>query len=200
MNPPVFLEGDRVTLAPLWRELYETEYLRWLHDREVVRYLVRGTFPSTREHMGRLYEDTTANPAEMELAVVDKASGKPIGVAGLHGIQWVVRSAEFRILIGERASWGQGIGGEVLQLLVAHGMELLGLGKVWLGVCTENERALRSYLKAGFVEEGTLRNEVYRNGRYYDVRRMSLLREEYLAIVGQWPLHPRIVAQLRASA
>jgi len=200
LNPVVFLEGDRIVLSPLRREDYELHYQRWMHDREVTRYLVRGTFPQGTEQMGRLYEEMSASPVDLELCVIDKDTGAPLGVAGLHAIQWIARSAEFRILLGEKQAWGRGIGGEVLQLLVAYGMEMLNLEKVWLGVSTANERAYRSYRRTGFVEEGTLRNELYRNGRYYDVCRMSLLRDEYLTLVEQWPLYPRIRTQLRASA
>ena len=39
-------------------------------------------------------------------------------------------------------------------------------------------RAKRSYEKAGFVEEGRLREAVYKHGKYDDVIVMSILRSE----------------------
>jgi lysyl-tRNA synthetase class I len=38
---------------------------------------------------------------------------------------------------------------------------------------------VKSYEKSGFKIEGILRDEMYRNGRYYDMIRMSVLRPEY---------------------
>ena len=56
---------------------------------------------------------------------------------------------------------------------------LLSNNRIWLGVNAANERAVRAYEKAGFVKEGLLRQEQFRNGRYDDVVRMAVLRDEY---------------------
>jgi len=41
------------------------------------------------------------------------------------------------------------------------------------------ERAIRCYRRAGFREEGRLRQRVYRKGKYWDVLLMGILREEF---------------------
>jgi diamine N-acetyltransferase len=48
------------------------------------------------------------------------------------------------------------------------------LKKVWLIVNNENDGAVHMYKKAGFEIEGTLRKEMYFNGRYRDEYRMAL--------------------------
>ena len=65
--------------------------------------------------------------------------------------------------------------------MIDYGFDKLNLNKIWLGVNSENKAAVKSYKAAGFVEEGVLRQEIYRNGRYYDATRMSILREEFHA-------------------
>ena len=82
-------------------------------------------------------------------------------------------------MIGDTSFWNKGIGTEVNQLLMIYGFEMLNLEKIWLGVNAANSSAHKSYLNAGFKEEGRLRNEVYRAGEYFDVVRMSILRNEY---------------------
>ena len=47
-----------------------------------------------------------------------------------------------------------------------------------LRVLAENDRAVRSYEKAGFVKEAYLRDEVFLEGRYKDVIYMAVLRED----------------------
>ena len=59
--------------------------------------------------------------------------------------------------------------------------ERMGLHRVGLSVFAFNERAVRSYRKAGFVEEGRLRSAIARDGRYWDEILMGALREEWLA-------------------
>jgi len=195
-----FIEGSSVYLRPLEEDDYASRMPRWTSDRDVTRYLVRGTLPLTQEAHRRRYEELVKATDEVEMAVVDRTDGETIGVAGLHRIDPVARSGEFRILLGERDRWGRGIGTEVLQLLVAYGFDVLNLNKVWLGVNAGNESAARSYQKAGFTPEGVLRQEVYRNGRYYDVIRMSMLRAEYEDAVGSWPVVSEIRRHLRGSA
>ena len=193
-----FIDGENVILRPLERSDYEVHYQRWLNDRRVTRYLYRGTFPMTGEQVARAYDDLLKSDADIELCVVTKdAESRPVGIAGLHAINWIARSAEFRVLLGEPELWGRGLGTEIAQLMIAYGFELLNLNKVWLGVSLGNEGADRSYVKSGFKEEGTLRQEVYRNNQYYDVKRMSILRAEYLECVEQWPTFARIQDQFR---
>jgi RimJ/RimL family protein N-acetyltransferase len=158
----------------------------WTDDPEVTRYLSRGTFPSSLEQMERDYDRHAGSHTEVELAIVDAAKHAHIGVTGLHAINWVARSAEFRILIGDKRCWGQGMGAEATQLIVAYGFERLNLNRVWLGVNQDNTRAVRAYERTGFRVEGVLRQEIYRDGRYSDAVRMSLLRGEYEQVRATW--------------
>lgn len=42
-----------------------------------------------------------------------------------------------------------------------------------------NQRGIAAYQATGFVHEGTLREAIYKNGRYYNVHVMSVLRSEW---------------------
>jgi RimJ/RimL family protein N-acetyltransferase len=64
-------------------------------------------------------------------------------------------------------------------LLVQHGFETLNMNRIYLRVYSTNLRAIRAYEKAGFVVEGTLREVVYKHGKYSDVHMMSVLRSEW---------------------
>ena len=88
-------------------------------------------------------------------------------------------SAELGIFIGEKAEWGKGYGTDAVNALVDFGFDSLRLERIWLNVWTENDRARRSYEKAGFVHEGTLRHDRYEGGRYTDGHIMSILHDEW---------------------
>lgn len=194
-----FIEGSKLYLRPLEPDDYGVRMPLWMSDREVTRYMERGTFPLSREVHLQRYEELLSASDELEMAVVTKADDTTVGVAGLHRIAWIVRSAEFRILLGDRQCWGAGLGTEALHLFVAYAFEYLNLEKVWLGVNEENERAVASYEKAGLAREGVLRREIYRNGRYYNAVRMGIVRSEYDAVVETWPVFTEIKQQLRGS-
>lgn len=195
-----FLDGEAVYLRAQRRADVEGPMQDWVADREVVRHLVRGSYPWTVEAQLRAYDARGLDTGDAEFTIVEKESDRPIGVCGLHAIHPIARHAEFRVLIGARDAWNKGFGTAVCELLCGYGFDLLNLNKIWLGVNADNAGALRSYTKAGFAQEGILRQEVYRNGGYHDVVRMSILRTDYESRVATWRSFPWISRQLRASA
>jgi len=192
--PPSFITGHRIYLRGLTRTDLPA-LLTWTSDREVTHYLYRGTFPAHLEALERAYEMMVNSSVEEEVAVCSRKEEVLIGIGGLHGINPIARSAELRILIGEKRWWNQGCGTEVTQLLLAWAFEVLNLHKVWLGVNAAQSNAVRVYEKVGFVREGILRDEVWRNGRYYDAVRMSLLATEYHAQREQWACAAELATQ-----
>ena len=190
-----FLEGRLVYLRGLAREDLRGPMLHWTDDREVTRYLSRGAYPANLEAMEEQYEAMVRSSTEVELAIVDRETDAHIGVTGIHSINWISRSGEFRVLIGEKDLWGKGYGTETTRLMVAYAFEVLNLHKVWLGVNSEQHAAVRAYEKAGFVREGELRDELYRNGRYHDIVRMSILQGEYRDLGPTWDIGGKIREQ-----
>lgn len=193
----IYLSGNQVYLrSPTASDFGET-MVRWVNDREVTKYLSRGTFPGQAAAFQDEFASLKNSTTEIQFAICTKEKGLCIGITGLHSVNWIARHAEFRILIGEKDFWGKGVGTEALQILTAYGFEILNLNKVWLGVNAGNQKAYQSYLKGGFSEEGRLRQEVYRNGLYFDVVRMSLLRSEYDKKKETWATYPQIKNQLQ---
>lgn len=173
-----FLIGEGVILRGFEKE--DLKYLyNWLNNSEVTCYIFLGDRPAIMERLVENWEKEFKSPNDIAFAVVEKTDGKVVGSAGLYSINFISRSAEFRIIIGEPEYWDKGIGAEAAKLLVSYAFNKLNLNKVWLGVNADNIRAVKSYEKAGFVREGVLRQEIYRNGRHYDAVRMSVLREEF---------------------
>jgi len=174
-NP--LLIGKKIFLRSLEVEDVKGFY-HWLNDQEVTKYTSHGIFPVTREGEEKWLSDTRKSKNTIVLAIIDKKTDTHIGNCAIQKINWIYRHAEFAIIIGEKKFWGKGIGTEVAKLLINHAFRNLNLNKVWLGVNTENKDAVRSFEKAGFVREGILRQEIYRKGRYCDVIRMSILKQE----------------------
>ena len=106
-----------------------------------------------------------------------------VGNCGLFGIDWQNRFAEIGIHIGEKGYWNQGFGTKAMLLILKHGFENLNLHRLWLRVFETNLRAVRSYEKAGFKQEGKFRQAQFINGKYVDVMIMSVLKTE-------WQDHP----------
>lgn len=103
------------------------------------------------------------------------AQAKFIGTCGLHSHREIYRSWECRFLIFDADAVGKGIGEEVVRLLTDYAFRRLNAHRVWLGVSADNLRAVKCYLNAGYKIEGTLKGELFYDGKYHDTYRMSML-------------------------
>lgn len=116
----------------------------------------------------------------VRLAVCSASAGV-VGVCYVLGIDWINRSAEFAIMIGNQAAQGKGIGEAATRLTLRHAFADLNLERVYLEVLDTNDRARRLYEKVGFQVEGLKRHAVFKSGVYQDMLLMSILRTEFLA-------------------
>ena len=173
-----FLVGRNVYV----RGLHQSDLpamLPWINDAEVTQLLFSGDRPASLERLTEQWEADLKSHNNIAFAACLCATDQFIGTTGLYSINWIMRSAEFRVFVGEKGQWNKGIGTELTRLMAIYGFDKLNLNRVWLGVNADNAGAVRAYEKAGFVREGVLRQEQFRNNRYYDVIRMSMLRQDY---------------------
>lgn len=174
-----FIVGNKVYLRGIEKKDLSGHFFQWANDEAVTRFLFMGLKPNILENLEEWFDELRKSDKEIVMMVVDKKSDEIIGFCGLYEIRWVSRSAEYRVFIGENEFRGKGYGQEIAKLVVRYGFEKLNMNKIWLGVNVEHIGAVKSYEKSGFVHEGVLRQEIYRNSRYYDAVRMSILRGEY---------------------
>jgi len=177
-----FIVGEKIYFRGLEKNDLTGNMFQWANDPEVTYYMFMGAKPNTIELLEEEYESLIKSMNDVVFAVVDKETTVHIGNVGLYMINWTSRSAEFRIVIGEKNCWKKGYGTEATILTVDYAFERLNLNKVWLGVNAAHKAAIKAYENAGFMHEGILRQEIYRNSIYYNVVRMSILREDYVAL------------------
>lgn len=99
-----------------------------------------------------------------------------IGSAYLRDIDYDSQKAEFGIFIGEQEYLGKGFGCDATEIMINYAFEELKLHKVILRVLANNIRAIKSYKKSGFVEEGYLKDEIKIGGIFQDIVLMAIFR------------------------
>jgi len=174
-NP--FSIGSKVYLRPL--DLADAPTLTaWLNDPEVTRYLLlhRPLMLLAEEAFLRKLSESER---DIVLGIVAREPEQFIGVTGLHQLDARNRHVQFGITVGEKSAWGKGYGTEATRLMVRYAFDTLNLNRVCLHVHEYNERAVHVYQKVGFRMEGRLRQETFRDGRYWDTFVMAVLREEW---------------------
>jgi ribosomal-protein-alanine N-acetyltransferase len=184
LQPDAFIVGEQVYLRALREEDAEGQYPAWFNDEETCRGNSHHRFPYTSGAARDYIRDTSARPDCLILAMVLRDGDRHVGNIALQGIDPVCRSAEFAIVIGERASWGKGYGKEASRLLVAHGFRSLNLHRIHCGTFETNAsmRRLAEYL--GMREEGRRRDAGFKDGRFVDTIEYGVLRSEF---DDRWP-------------
>ncbi len=156
-------------------------FVHWLNDPDVIENLIQRC-PISLVHEEAWFEENLKKPKPEQSMVIETLLADewtPIGVMGLFDLDWLARVAEVGIFIGEKQLWNRGLGTKAMQLMLRFAFNTLNLNKIKLHVYETNPRAIQSYQKAGFVEEGRLRKEEFINGRYVDVIYMGILRDEW---------------------
>ncbi|EFC91259.1 GCN5-related N-acetyltransferase [Dethiosulfovibrio peptidovorans DSM 11002] len=107
--------------------------------------------------------------------IADRKTLAYIGQIDFHVIDWKNRSARIALVVGTPGNRGKGYGSEALNTLVDYGFRFMNLHRMDLLVREDNLSARRCYEKCGFVEEGRMREAIFRDGRYLDMIVMSIL-------------------------
>jgi RimJ/RimL family protein N-acetyltransferase len=159
------------------------DHVRWRNDAEVAYWASPGDirfWPATVSTVDRWFthELPIIDPRTDGVFGIDLLDGRHIGISDYRDVNIVARSATVGITLGEKDTWGLGYGSEALSLLVGYLFDQLNLRRVQLDTWSGNERAMRSFARVGFREEGRLREAVRGPGGYFDLVIMGILRSE----------------------
>jgi UDP-4-amino-4,6-dideoxy-N-acetyl-beta-L-altrosamine N-acetyltransferase len=179
-NP--FLIGAHIYLRPLDRD-DAALVVPWINDPKL-RPMLRTKKAINVQSEIDFIDRTTGSEHDLVLGIVLKENDRLIGLLGFHEIDFYNRHCVFGISVGDKEFQNQGHGSAATRLLLGHAFETMNLNRVELLVYEYNERAIRAYTRIGFKKEGVLRQENYREGRYWDTWVMAILREEWLPAGG----------------
>lgn len=178
------LEGELVVLTRPTRE-DAAAYNRWMNDIEYQRLLRRGmVYPSSVEEIVQWLSETGKDDQFFPFSIRRKSDRELIGTLAIKDVFWQARHCSFFIGIGEREERGKGYGKDAVRVMLKYAFLEMNMHRVGLEVLSYNEAAMRAYQQIGFKHEGTLRAFSFRDGAYYDMHLMGLLRHEWEALTG----------------
>jgi RimJ/RimL family protein N-acetyltransferase len=177
-SPILNILGEKVALGPRRRDLLPL-YLQWINDFEVTRTLAAHLRPMTTVAEEKWWETTATDPNVVGFTIYELSTMRPIGNTDLADLNHFHRTATFGLMIGEKECWGKGYGTETTRLMLDYGFTGLGLHNIMLEVYGYNERAIRTYTRAGFKEIGRRREALRLAGQPYDLILMDCLATEF---------------------
>ena len=136
---------------------------------------------------GRNYEDIVTefvkynmDTTRKQFTITLKPGEKPIGRVYLSRINRAEDSLDItRIYIADPENRHKGYGEEVLRMILQYAFIDLHMERVTVDFIRDNDTADRLFRKQRFQKEGTARSGCKKNGRYYDLQLMALLRAEF---------------------
>ena len=170
------IAGEHVILRAFEREDAERCY-RWMNDPNIVRTLKSRypiAFQSEIEWIERAIQPTVN---ERHFAIERRDDRTHIGNASLHDIDWVSRTSWFGLFIGEPSAWNRGFGTDAVGALIRFAFDEMNLVKLRINVFDYNEKAKHVLLSHGFIQEGKLQRDFYREGTHHDIVILSIFRD-----------------------
>ncbi|MBF9237931.1 GNAT family N-acetyltransferase [Hymenobacter sp. BT683] len=163
------------------------QLIDWVDDERLMKEWSGSmfSFPLTEAGLTWYVQDSNnlADPSVFIYKAVDSKTGVTVGHISLGGISQRDRAGRItRVLVGKTTERRRGICQAMIKALLRIGFEDLKLHRISLGVYDFNHAAINCYLKAGFVQEGVMRDVVRHGEDYWSLIEMGILEAEWQAL------------------
>ena len=157
---------NTISLRSFVADDLSTTYVGWLNDAEVVRFSNQRFILHSLSSCDAFFHSFEQAPACF--LAIDHSDFGMIGTMTVyfnehHG------TADIGILIGERKTWGQGVGLTAWRMVMDTLQKVRGLRKITGGTLACNLSMLSIFRRAGMVEDGIRRGQEVVEGQPYDI-------------------------------
>lgn len=175
----VYLAGKSIYLrSPEEKDVYGDWY-QWFSDQEITEFL-NHYLPNSIEKQKDFYEQTKNSENKLVLSICDKKNDKHIGVCGLDSINWINRSANLSIIIGDKRYQKGPYVIEAFSLLIECAFINLNLKNLRSYFNEKNIKSEKLHQLFKFEFIGKFKKITYVNGHYYDDIICQLSRQKWL--------------------
>lgn len=175
------IKGKIVTLRAI--EKSDLEFMKdILNDCEIESLVVGWAFPISKYQQEKWYETNILDSKNLRFIIETEADGI-IGLATLTEIDWKNRMASHGIKLANKKNRSKGIGTDTVMAIMKYAFDELQLNRLNGSWFEENIPSRNMYMRCGWVEEGRLRQYIYKNGKYRDLMTVGILRKDYYDLV-----------------
>lgn len=164
--------GKNIYLRPIQksdlRKLNE-----WKNDEDTFRNLGGGFMPVSIDQQEKWLDSLIDLTGKNKRFIICDRDNKSIGMVGLYSINFVHRTCEIGIYLGDESAKGKGYGKESCQTIETFAKEYLNLRKIKLYVVLNNDKASRMWESLGYEKVGIFKDERFIKGTYQDLMLME---------------------------
>lgn len=175
-------EGEvmKLTLCPPKDEKEAVKkFVEWMNDNRVRQYLGQWS-GITESSEAEWFRNQAISKEQINWCIY--AGETLIGGIDIHEIDLKHRQAELGIILGDKKFWDKGIATSVEIAALDYGLNNIvagGLNKVSALVYEGNIASQKALEKAGLRTVGTLKDHIWKNGRWYDSWLGEITRKEW---------------------
>jgi len=157
MKVDAAISSGNITLRTLTPEDCSEEYLRWMCDTNLNKYLeARHSPPTSISELSSYVEGMLCDKENLLMGIF--YNDEHIGNIKLGPICPIHSKSTIGLLIGRNEFWGMGIATTAIKLITKYAFEILSVEKLEAGCYSENLGSYKSFIKAGFSCEGVLKS------------------------------------------
>lgn len=174
MSGAVFIEGEKVNLRTIEED--DLEFFRDTINKPDIRKNIGHRGPTNFQQEQEFFEEVISNDEGTHLGITKKSNSELIGVISLEPKSEGV--AEIGIWLNPDHH-GEGYGTEASKLIINHGFNRERLHRIHSRVFQKNEKSKSLWENLGFTHEGTLREDYFDDGEFWNTEIYGLLEQEW---------------------
>ncbi|MCH9739647.1 MAG: GNAT family N-acetyltransferase [Epsilonproteobacteria bacterium] len=163
------IDGKNIVIRALETEDFH-ELWQMKNEAEII-FWEGHPFSMSYEKFKKIYTGYFESDTVLMKTIVEKETNAIIGTLKIY-LDWKDRNVELGITLSKRY-WGKGYGTDTIVSATEYLFNWLMIKRVQATILTTNQGSRAMFKKAGFEEEGILRQARVHNGQYTDVVMVS---------------------------
>ena len=163
----LMIQANRINIIALDNS-YSEQILLWANDPTLKR-LTGTVFPISRDEHETWLHSKSLEKTDKLYCIYHKLDKKIIGIIGNKSTDLINRNTEIYLYLGDNEYRGNGYGKEAVNCFCDFLYNCLNLHKINLRVFEYNNQAINCYKGCGFRVEGKIKDNIFNEGRYWDV-------------------------------
>ena len=180
-NKIMKLSGKNYFIANIQKENINNEYIKWLNDKEVNKFLEIRHQEQNFKTVKKYVESFENNASKFLWGVYCANEKNMIGTVNIYNVNTQHKIADISVMIGNKSHWGNCAAEEALSLVIDYSFKKLDLRKLIASTYAVNLGINFTLKKLGFSLEGKLiRNRITSDNKYTDEFKWGLFSEVWL--------------------
>ncbi|MBY0123454.1 GNAT family N-acetyltransferase [Bacillus sp. S/N-304-OC-R1] len=167
------LENEMISLKTIEED--DIQFIqKWHNDYEVTKNTtLTSFFPRNLEEEKKWYERKLVDPTSRVFLIEYKNNRSKVGFVSFSNLDYRNQKVLLSIVIGEIEYRGKGIATQAIKLLEELLKVEFNIRKITVQVLAFNQPSLTLFKRNGYIEEGVLKEEIYRDGKFHDLLLLS---------------------------